>query len=169
MILTDNEYFADILYDFRDNGKNDGHTFSGTNSKMSESDCAQMMIKLQYFNGWQDRRREIAEYYIGELQDYVDCVLPGDDVESAWSKFIIRIPERDGLRTHLSQNKIETKFNYDKPLFELPIGNDYYDMVENPCHEAYAFSRECLSLPIYPELEDYEVESIVDCIQEYLD
>jgi dTDP-4-amino-4,6-dideoxygalactose transaminase len=167
MVLTDDVTLAETLYDLRNNGKYDDHIYIGTNSKMSESDCAQMLIKLQYFDRWQDRRNEIAEYYIGELRDYVDCVLPGEDVESAWSKFVVKATGRHGLKSHLANNNIETKLNYDNPLFELPVGQDFYDMVENPCHEAYAFTRECLSLPIYPELEDYEVERIVDCIQEY--
>jgi hypothetical protein len=34
----------------RDNGKSNEHIASGTNSKMSEADCAQMLVKLKYFD-----------------------------------------------------------------------------------------------------------------------
>ena len=72
MILTDDPVIYEALRDVRDNGKYKGHDFPGTNSKMSESDCAQMLIKLKYFNQWQRRRTEIAEYYMEEqlVKDY---------------------------------------------------------------------------------------------------
>ena len=168
MILTDNEDFANIVLNLRDNGKQDSHHVIGTNSKMSESDCAQMLVKLKHFDQWQDRRQTIAEYYFSKLHSYVDCIMPGPDVESSWSKFVIRLSHRHGLKSHLANNDIETKINYDKPLFELPVGYDYVDYAHDPFREATAFSRECLSLPIYPELTDTEVERIVNKVIEFL-
>ena len=168
MVLTDDVEFAENIRDLRDNGKGSGHHYFGTNSKMSESDCAQMLVKLKYFDDWQTRRHEIADYYIRKLSKYVDVVLPGEGVVSSWHKFVIRLSERHGLRHHLALEGIETKIHYDKPLFELPIGFDYIDYARDPFREATAFSRECLSLPIYPELTDSEVERITESIDEYL-
>jgi dTDP-4-amino-4,6-dideoxygalactose transaminase len=168
MVLTDDYNLAEALYDMRDNGKLDGHQHMATNSRMSESDCAQMLVKLKYFDQWQDRRREIAEYYIGELRDYVDIVMPGEDVESSWHKFVIKVDHRHQLKQHLHNVGIETKVHYDKPLFELPIGWEFVDYAKDPFKVATTFSRECLSLPIYPELTDDEIEEVVDSIQAYL-
>lgn len=168
MILTDDQYIYQALVNYRDNGKESGHDQLGTNSKMSESDCAQMLIKLKYFDSWQERRTKIADYYIDKLMHYVDIVLPGEDVESAWSKFVMRVNERHGLKHHLALKGIETKFHYDKPLFELPAGYNYVDYARQLFRESTAFSRECLSLPIYPELTDAEVETIAESVIEYL-
>ena len=168
MILTDDDTLAEAFNNMRDNGKPGGHHDIGTNSKMSEVDCAQMLVKLGHFDAWQHRRQEIANYYITELSSYVDCVLPGAEVESAWSKFVVRLSSRHALRQHLSNNGIETKITYNKPLYELPVGYDYVDYDNNPYREAHAFSRECLGLPIYPELTDTEVERIVECVRDYL-
>jgi dTDP-4-amino-4,6-dideoxygalactose transaminase len=168
MLLTDDVDIYNAAVNFRDNGKMDGHHDIGTNSKMSEADCAQMLVKLRHFDAWQTRRQQIADYYASNLYSYVDCVLPKPDVTSAWSKFVIRLTHRHGLRTHLSNNGVETKIHYDKILTELPIGYEYTDYINESFREAHAFTRECLSLPIYPELTDAEVEHIVKCTLDYL-
>jgi dTDP-4-amino-4,6-dideoxygalactose transaminase len=168
MILTDDFQVYESLLDIRDNGKHGAHANMGTNSKMSESDCAQMLVKLKYFDTWQRRRQSIADYYISELAEWVDVILPGKDVTSAWSKFVIRLGERHGLQHHLSENDIDSRFHYDRPLFELPVGYDYIDYAREIFRESTAFSRECISLPIYPELADYEVEYITEQIINYL-
>ena len=135
---------------------------------MSESDSAQMCIKLKYFDAWQTRRQQIAAYYTAELAEYVDVILPGPDVESAWSKFVIRVTERHGLREWLLHRGIDTRFHYDKPLFELPVGYDYIDYARELFRESTAFSREAISLPIYPELTDLEIERVARSVIDYL-
>lgn len=167
MILTDDyELFCNVV-DLRDNGKVSGHQIAGTNSRMSESDCAQMLVKLKYFDAWQKRRTEIAEFYIEHLINYVDVVLPNEDVDHAWHKFVFRCVGRHGLKHHLETKGIETKFHYDKPLSELPVSFDFVYPSVVMMRESAEFSRECLSLPIYPELTDEEIEYIVESIQEF--
>lgn len=168
MVLTDNLGIAEAILDLRNNGKHLGHDFYGTNSRMSEADCAQMLVKLKYFDAWQERRSHIAEYYIGELMEFVDIVQPGIGVESAWHKFVIRLSERHALKHHLAIKGIETRYHYDKPLFELPVGWDFVDYAKDPYRGAVSFSRECLSLPIYPEMTDSEVTYVIESILEFL-
>lgn len=170
MILTDDLGLAEELYDLRNNGKHHDHNFAGTNSRMSESDCAQMLVKLRHFDAWQDRRREIAEYYTGELRDYVDVPVVADGVVHAWHKYVIRLSERHGLRSALAAEGIETKIHYDKTLAELPISRKYdgHNHSSDQYRYSTAFTRECMSLPIYPEMTDGEIEQVVDAIQVYL-
>jgi dTDP-4-amino-4,6-dideoxygalactose transaminase len=168
MILTDNETYYEILQDLKDNGKPSGHHFRGTNSKMSEVDCAQMLIKLKYFDHWQQRRQDIANYYTDCLSAYVDVVLPGPDVTSAWSKYVIRTMGRDNLRSHLSSRGIETRATYSAPLFDHPVGYGYANFAGHHFDQSIKFSRECLSLPIYPELTDSEVEFVANSVKEFL-
>jgi dTDP-4-amino-4,6-dideoxygalactose transaminase len=168
MILTDSFSIYESLLDIKDNSKHSAHASTGTNSKISEADAAQLLVKLRYFDSWQRRRQSIADYYISELAEWVDVIMPGPDVISAWSKFVIRLGERHGLQNHLAESGIDTRFHYDKPLFELPIGYNFIDYAREIFRESTAFSRECLSLPIYPELTDAEVEHIAEKITEYL-
>ena len=167
MILTDDLTMAEMLYDARDNGKHELHQFPGTNSKMSEVDCAQMLIKLSYFNSWQERRQKIAEYYTERLENYVETPRHSPDVVHAWHKYVIRLSERHGLHNFLMSQEIETKIHYAKTLLELPLGWEHVTHMADFTH-SMAFTRECLSLPIYPELTDSEVETVVDHIINYL-
>jgi dTDP-4-amino-4,6-dideoxygalactose transaminase len=168
MILTDDHNLAGLCYDMRNNGKLFDHENIGTNSKMSESDCAQMLVKLKYFDAGQKRRREIAEYYMSELIDYFDIPGPDRDVEHAWHKFVIRLTERHGLQRYLENKGIETKVHYDKTLFDQPVGWDYIDYASDTMRNSTAHTKECLSLPIYPELTNSEIERVVEEIKNYL-
>ena len=165
MILTDDYKLAEVLLNFRDNGKLSNHLLPGGNSKMSESDCAQMLVKLSYFDQWQQRREEIANYYIDQLISYVDMLLPNENVEHAWHKFVMRVEGRNRMRHHLSVSGIETKVHYDIPLSGLDCAYQYVGDSETIMGEK--FCKESLSLPIYPELTDNEVEYIVQSVKEY--
>jgi dTDP-4-amino-4,6-dideoxygalactose transaminase len=168
MILTDDFQIYETVRGLRDNGKII-HDTPGTNSKMSEADCAQMLIKLGHFDAWQRRRSEIANYYIQELYQYVDILTSNEGVEHAWHKFVIRTEHRSALMSHLSYQGIETKIHYDYALYDLGVGFNYVDYSRDLYTETSAFTRECLSLPIYPELSDAEVETVVEKIKQYID
>lgn len=168
MILTDNYDIYQQCLALRDNGKSMDHDFAGTNSKMSEADCAQMLVKLKYFDTWQRRRTEIANYYADNLTDWVDVMLPNQDVEHAWHKFVMRTGNRSQMQGYLASKGIESKIHYEKPLFEHAVGWDYIDYARDIMRGSTAHSQEALSLPIYPELTDYEVEFVIDSITSYL-
>jgi dTDP-4-amino-4,6-dideoxygalactose transaminase len=167
MILTDDPEIWEMVNDMRDNGKGNEHIASGTNSKMSEADCAQMIIKLRYFKDWQLRRAEIAEYYTSELDGYVITPSVDMNVEHAWSKYVIHYEHRDYLQSFLSDSGIETKKNYPIPLHLHSLAFAF-DIEYNTgvLEGAEQFSKSCLSLPIYPELTDSEVEAVVDAVKE---
>jgi len=168
MILTDDFNLYETCRALRDNGKI-VHDSPGTNSKMSESDCAQMLIKLEHFDAWQRRRDEIANYYINELYQHVDILMPNEGVHHAWHKFVIRTSNRSALMSRLSYHGIETKINYEYALYDLGVGFNYIDYSRDLFTETAAFTRECLSLPIYPELTDGEVETVVEKIKQYIE
>ena len=149
---------------FRDNGKLTGHEIPGTNSKMSESDCAQMCVKLGHFDAWQERRAKIANYYNQELHytaPFGTAPLHVEsDVQHAWHKYVIRSMYRSELQQHLKDKNIETKVHYATPMHELPAYQHYQgpDLLS----AGSSLARRCLSLPIYPELTDLEVEYVID-------
>lgn len=169
MILTDDYDHYEFVRDLRSNGKFSDHTMSGTNSRMSESDCAQMLVKLKYFDQWQARRRLIADYYRDQLEGIVG--IPGVDsrVEHSWHKFVIHVPDRGRLKMRLDSAGIETRIHYKTPLHLEPVSIPFtvdYNMGVLPGAED--FCKTTLSLPIYPELTDAEIEyvvsSVIDCI-----
>lgn len=165
MLLTDDDYLATVFKDFRDNGKESGHEIAGNNSKMSESDCAQMIVKLKHFDDWQTRRTEIAEYYIDTFGQYVDILPTTEGTAHAWSKFAFRLQNRSTLRSYLHNQGIPTKVHYERALYDEVLGRHLLDPMIGTTWEAYRFTRETVSLPIYPELTDAEVEHIAHTVK----
>ena len=162
MILTDDAYTYANLKDLRDNGKYTDFTTAGTNSKISESDAACLLVKLKYFEEWQRRRTTIAEYYTEQLKDIVDVLGPGEGVTHAWHKFVFKTANRDFVKSYIEVQGIETRIHYETPLPEYESAFDY----TNYAYDLYAGAREhsqsVLSLPIYPELTDAEVEVVAN-------
>ena len=161
MVLTNDEQYADLIRNFRDNGKPSNHTIVGGNTKMSESDCAQMLVKLKHFDSWQARRDDIAKYYMSQIKE--SMLIPVNaKVRHAWSKFVIHC-DRDYIRGALGHCGFETKVHYKKSL-------NHYDFLTHPTYVLdgeETFSQTCLSLPIYPELTDNEVELIAGTVKNW--
>lgn len=167
MLLTDDDYLAGLFRDFRNNGKDSGHEVAGYNSKMSEADCAQMLIKLNCFDGWQQRRSDIAEFYIETFGDYVDILPTTEGTTHAWSKFAFRTFSRNALRSFLELRGISTKVHYERALYDEVVGRHLLDPVIGTQWEAWNFTHESVSLPIYPELTDSEVEHIAQSVKSF--
>ena len=167
MLLTDDDYLAAIFRDFRDNGKDSGHEIPGANSKMSEADCAQMMVKLKYFDSWQKRRAEIADFYTDTFGTYVDILTTTPGTTHAWSKFAFRTHSRSNLRNWCHTYDVDTKIHYSRALYDEVVGRHLLDPIIGTQWEAYKFTHESVSLPIYPELTDAEVEHIAQTVKSF--
>ena len=162
-VVTDDLDLLEFAREWTNNGK-PKHTNIGTNSRMSETECAQMMIKTRYIDAWQDRRRNIAKYWMGRLKGTpIRSLITAQNFDShCCHKFVIDVDNRDILAKNLAIKGIETRVHYREPLHELSAYADYAgpDMLS----VASALSRRVLSLPIYPELTDLEVEYIIDSV-----
>ena len=79
-----------------------------------------------------------------------------------YHKFVIDVDSRDILQRNLAIKGIEARVHYKEPLHELPAYTDYAG--PDILSVASALSRRVLSLPIYPELSDLEVEYIIDSV-----
>jgi len=160
---------ANLLYfarNWRDNGKLNHHQTTGTNSRMSEIDCAQMMVKTRYIDEWQKRRGQIARYWMERLaKSEIRSLIDKTNVDThCFHKFVIDVNERDQLQQRLANKKIETKVHYQHPLHELGTFRQWSG--PDILSKSSALSRRVLSLPIYPELTDLEVEYIIDQVKD---
>lgn len=164
-IVTDERDLFEYALDWTANGKASKHATVGSNSRMSEIDCAQMMVKTRYINEWQLRRKNIATNWLYRLQysTQVRCLIDHTNFDThSFHKFVIDVDDRDLLQQKLADRGIETKIHYRDPLHELPA----YQHLQGPSilSPASSLARRCLSLPIYPELTDPEVEYIIDLL-----
>ena len=132
---------------------------------MSEQDCAQILVRANYIDEWQKRRSEIAKYWCNKFKELpVTCFSDTKDPH-AHQKFVMYLADRNSLHTHLLTVGIDTKIHYEYVLGDLPIGKDLIkpDLLSN----SVLLSRGVLSLPLYPELTDHEVEYIADKVKSF--
>jgi dTDP-4-amino-4,6-dideoxygalactose transaminase len=163
MVLTDSDGIASQIKNFKDNGKQSSHWLTGTNSKMNEADCAQMLVKLQHFDQWQARRAKIAAYYTEQLGDIVSVPAYSSDVIPSWHKYVITtVDDRDKLAVILSTYGVETKVHYKTLMPNMHVFR--YDG-NIPFPAADAIANTALSLPIYPELTDVDIEHVAASVR----
>lgn len=167
-VLTNSENLATFADAWRRNGMPNGNQHVGSNSRMSELDCALMMVKSQYLDRWQERRKTIAEYYIDQFRSAnIRCLIDEtNQLGHSYHKFVIDVGQRDTLQKQLFQCGIETKIHYARPLHEVGIFSECAGPDLFSC--ASSLARRVLSLPIYPELADSEVEYIANQVIDHV-
>ena len=164
-IVTNDRSLYEFAYSYRSNGKH-GHDMTGTNSRMSEQDCAQLLVRAKYIDKWQWRRKEIRHYYLDEFKNLDIRCLSRDFLIHADQKFVVYTDKRDELQKYLLDADIEVKVHYPYALSELPLSKNIKvkpDMLSTSVN----LTRGLLSLPIYPELSDGEVEFICKKVKDF--
>lgn len=164
-IVTDLDDLAVFARNYRSNSMLNGNTQSGTNSKMSEQDCAQILVRTEYIDEWQRRREQIKKYWCAAFKDIpLRCMSDGIE-HHANQKFVVYTDDRASLSEYLGSKGIECKIHYPYTLSELPVSASFKrpDMVST----SVMLSRGVLSLPMYPELTDGEVEHISESVINY--
>ena len=160
-IVTNDSDILHFARAWRDNGKT-AHQETGTNSRMSEVECALMTVKAKHIDAWQQRREKISRYWMERLRHPdIRCLITRDNVhDHAYHKFVIDVDNRDDVQRCLSVKNIETRVHYSQPLHEIGTFRQWPgpDILSS----SSALSRRVLSLPIYPELSDLQVDYIAD-------
>jgi len=140
--------------------------YKGLNSRLDEIQAAVLDVKLKYLDADNNRRREIAKYYIDNINhpDIIVPQWPADEKAHVWHLFVIRTKERMRLQQYLAWNDIQTLIHYPTPPTKQEAYGEHNHLtfaITEQIHE------EVLSLPISPVLTDEEVQQIVDAINSY--
>jgi dTDP-4-amino-4,6-dideoxygalactose transaminase len=168
-LVTNNAAFAARARALREHGSTQRyyHDEVGFNYRMEGIQGAVLGVKLKHLDQWTRERRRIAHRY-HELLAETPLQLPreADDAKSAWHLYVVRHPRRDELKKHLEANGVGCALHYPLPLHlqkcYVHLG---YKAGDFPVAEQAA--RECLSLPIYPGLNDEQMQRIAGAIKEF--
>ncbi len=169
-VATNSDDIAEKMDKIRNHGSKIKyvHEFVGYNYHMHGFQGAVLTIKLKYLDGWNKRRREIAEKYTEKLKDIKDLSLPyvQKDCEHVFHLYVIRTSFREELRQFLNDNGVGTNIHYPYPLH---LQESYkfvgYKQGDFPIAEEYA--PKLLSLPMYPEMTDEQIDYVVSKIKEF--
>lgn len=164
-ISTDNEELYTRLKKLQNHGlKNrDEAEFWGYNSRCDALQAAIGLQKIPFFNSWTERFREIANKYHQCLENHVECPVTSPHSNPVFHNFVIQVNNRDNIMAELSLLGVETKVHYPIPLHLMHAAKDLgYQRGDFPLVERQ--SERILSLPIYPELTDEQVEHVINSL-----
>jgi dTDP-4-amino-4,6-dideoxygalactose transaminase len=170
MVTTNDPELAERVTMLRQQGSNKRyyHDVLGFNSRLDEMQAALLRVKLRYLDEWQAMRQQIATQYdeaLGERDVETPFVRPG--VTHVYHQYTIRVTRRDELHEFLREHGIGSMIYYPLPLH---LQKMYHDLgyAEGSLPVSEEAGREVLSLPMYPELTDEQVQIVADKIGEFL-
>src|SRR3989338_977177 len=140
--------------------------FWGYNSRLDTLQAAIINIKMNHLEMWNKRIRDIASRYQQNLAKIVKVPADQEFEKAVYHTFIIESDQRDQLKSYLLERGIETKIHYKIPLHLQPAAVDLgYKKGDFPKAEKQA--EVILSLPIYPELTDAQVDFVIEQITSF--
>ncbi len=170
MIVTGDDGRAERLRKLRVHGgaKQYHHEEVGFNSRLDTLQAAVLLAKLAHLDEWNVARRANAHAYNQALSTVDGVQVPVTDPENEhiYHQYTIRTDRREALREYLAQRGIGSAVYYPQclhlqPCF-APLG-----YTEGDLPEAERASREVLSLPVYPELQDVQRAFVIEAVKEF--
>tara|TARA_B100000949_G_C14287427_1_gene455076 strand:- start:283 stop:1389 length:1107 start_codon:yes stop_codon:yes gene_type:complete len=168
IVITSKQHYAEKIRKLRNHGSivRNEHEIIGFNSRMDEIQAAVLNIKLKYLNKYNKKRNQIAKLYKSLIKNQL-ITLPykDDNVYHVYHQYTLCVKKREKFIKHLSNYNIPFGIYYPKPLYRQRA-------LKNLCSSkkllnAEKVTKECISIPIYPELDYDSVEYIASIINQY--
>ena len=143
------------------------HKIQGFNSRLDELQAAILLVKIKYLDKWNSRRREIANMYSQRIENPLvtkPSQMPYG--KHVYHLYVIRHPDRDDLKAYLGEQGVTIMIHYPVPIhFQEAYKDLNYTSGSFPVAER--LSKEILSLPIFPQLKDEEIDRIIEVVNRY--
>lgn len=169
MVCTKDDGLALKLRAFRDNGRVENIEVIecyGWNTRLDNLHAAMLNMKFRYFEKWVTRRREIAGLYDEGLKGVDGLVThprSNNDYFDVYQNYVIRCKRRDDLVSHLRNSGVEVLVSWPKPLHnQRALGLSHFNLPKTE-----RISAEVVSLPMYPELTDEEVQYVIEAVKKF--
>jgi dTDP-4-amino-4,6-dideoxygalactose transaminase len=168
MLVTDSEDLTETVRLLRDHGQRRATgdiVFYGFNSRLDNLHAAILDIKLKHLPQWIERRRELASIYHRGLSSLSPIKLPPPPSSQnryfdVFTNYVIRARERDKLVTYLKEQGIEVLISWPKPMHH----HDALNLRHFKLPMTEQISREVVSLPLFPELSNEQVEFVIESV-----
>jgi len=167
IIVTDDDIVAERIRKLKSHGRSGKHIHNvvGYNFRMDNLQAAIIRCKLEYLSRWTDRRREIAKMYTEGFANLTNLITPFVDskVSHVYYLYVVQVDNRDNVAENLKTKGIQTGLHYPIPLHMQNAYEEFTFRCESlPNSERLAVN--CISLPIYPEMTNEQVNYVIDII-----
>ncbi len=168
-IMVDDDGLAAVLRSLRSHGQGSHkyeHTRVGMNSRLDTIQAAILLEKLKLLPDEAVRRDAVARRYCDLLRDVAEVPAIPAGFESVWAQFTLRLPgrDRDAIAVRLKEKGVPTAVYYPTPLHQQPA-YDRHPVAGNGLPVSERLSREVLSLPMHPYLDQATQDRIVEAVR----
>lgn len=169
LITTNDELLSEKIRSLREYGWKQRYVSNipGRNSRLDEIQAAILRVKLRYLDLDNSRRQNIANIYKSEI--ITKCLeLPIIRAGSShvFHLFVIRTKYRNELNEYLKDCKIYPGIHYPVPVHLQPAYASRLRTAQS-MRITEKLSHEVISLPMYPELKEYEIQKVIDCVNAF--
>ncbi len=169
-VTTNDDRLATTFRMMRDHGtlQKYDHEIFGHNYRMEGIQGAVLGVKLKYLHEWTEQRRRVARRYGELLRGVGDIVLPKEMpyAKHVYHLYVIQTSKRAELQKYLADKGIGTGLHYPIPLhLQKCFASMGHREGDFPVSER--LSKQCLSLPMFAELTDQQIEYVTDCIRDF--
>ena len=166
-VVTSDVRLAERARMLREYGWQDRYVseIAGFNSRLDEIQAAILRVKLRHLDTANGRRREIARRYADALSG-LGVTVPEvcEGVRHAWHQFVIRHRNREQLRERLKAAGVGTLVHYPVPVHLQPAYRGWIQQ-SGSLRETEIAAREVVSLPMFPEMTDEQVDRVIEAIR----
>ena len=168
-LTTNNEKYFKHLQSLRNHGSvvRYYHDEIGYNYRMGGLEGASLTVKLKYLENWNNRRREIAFRYQMEIVNpKIKMQSKPSYSDGIYHLFVVTTENKDAFVKHLADNSINAAYHYPVPChLQKAYQHLKYKLGDFPNSEYLA--SHCVSLPMYAELTDEQVNHVITIINQY--
>ena len=170
MVITDDPALAERLQSLRNHGSKVRyyHDEIGYNSRLDEVQAAVLNVKFKRIDAFNAGRRRSAAHY-NKLLAVLGIQVPHEHAEGThvYHQYTLRVRNRDDVKKRLDDAKVSSMIYYPVPLHLQAAYRDL-NMKAGSLPQAEQAAREVLSLPMYPELTEAQVQSVADAVKKAL-
>jgi len=166
-IVTNNEQHASFIKKFRNHGRASKyeHDQEAYSSRMDGLQASILDAKLAHLDEWIEKRRLIAQKY-NKLLKNVETPVEISSGKHSYHLYVIATDSRDELLGYLKSKGVEAGIHYPIPL-HLQKAYEYLNLPVGSLPISERAAGRVLSLPIFPELTDKEINYVADCVNEF--
>ncbi len=141
------------------------HENLGYNSRLDAIQAAILRVKLKHVDRFNEMRCNIAQYYNELLGEISEILVPEISAGHVFHQYTIRVPQgkRDALQQYLNENNISSAIYYPVPCHLQKV----YRKKDIILPETEKAANEVLSLPIWPQMKENQLQRISDAIHNY--
>lgn len=170
MVTTNDGELSRRLLSLRMHGSSERyyHEEVGVNSRLDALQAAVLRVKLRHLDGWNEGRRRNAMMYNEGLGDMggVDVPVEAEYCSSVYNQYVIRAERRDELMGFLRANDVGCEIYYPLPLHQQECF-EFLGASKGDFPESERAASETLALPVYPELEERQIDYVIETIKRF--